>query len=48
MLPKWCVELCEDMAYITYLVLFLVNFEGNKKVFSLGKIFLSDEKIIPF
>ena len=32
--------------YITFLMLFLVIVEGEKIVFSLGKIFLSDEEII--
>ena len=31
-----------------FLVLFLMIFEGNKKLFILGKLFLSDEEITPF
>ena len=37
-------------SYIIYLMLLMVffYFEGTKMIFSLAKIFLSDEKIIPF
>ena len=37
-----------DPIYITFLMLFTVILSEIKIVFSLGKVFLSDEEIIPF